>query len=225
MYTKKETNPMGVVLVYRIWLSMIRRCEDPKCKQYYNYGGRGIKVCDEWKDFNNFFTDVGHKPFSNAHLDRKDNDSGYNKENCRWTTPTINHRNKRNNKYYETHLGRICQSELIEKMGYTRSQFRRAKEKYGTDFLIKMFSQNLHPDKRNLVDLNDIIGKTINNFTVNSLDEDKSTGARYFCTCCCGYNVRRSRWKLLNIKSTHCISCGKKGILNPKNKPMPKKQS
>lgn len=210
--------PLEIVNLYRIWTSIIYRCTKENNKQYKNYGGRGITICEEWKDFNKFCEDIGRRPFKGCHLDRIDNDLGYFKENCRWVTPKVNHRNKRNNKYYETHLGKMCQSELIEKMKYTRKQFQIAIQKYGKEKLLEMFKNGNHPQKKESANLNDIVGKKIRNFTVKSLDPDKSTGVRYFCLCDCGKNTRISRFKLFHETRTTCISCGKIGKLNPKNK-------
>lgn len=81
--------------VYRIWAAMLTRCNNPNFKQYKDYGGRGISVCDEWHDFENFFNDMGH-PTTNRHgIDRIDNNGNYNKENCRWSLPVENSRNSR----------------------------------------------------------------------------------------------------------------------------------
>lgn len=225
MQTNKKENymsnnllPTEVVRLYRIWTSILYRCHNPKNKQYRNYGARGIYLCDEWKDFNNFCKDVGQCPVNGYHLDREDNDKGYFRENCRWVSAKVNHRNKRNNTYFETHSGKICQSELIEKIGYTRRQFQRAVEKYGIERFLEMYELDMLPKKRVLSDMNDIIGKKIANFTVISLDENKSTGARYFCICNCGKRTRISRYKLINGISKYCLSCSRKGDKNPNSR-------
>ncbi len=210
--------PLEIVRLYRIWTSIMYRCLRSDNKQYKNYGGRGITICEEWKDFNKFCEDVGQRPDDTAHLDRIDNNKGYFKENCRWASPKINHRNKRNNKYFETHIGKICKSEFIEKIGYTRKQFFRALEKHGEENIIKMFKENTLPKKRVYEDMTLIIGKKFGKLTVMELDSDKSTGARYFCECDCGRKTRTSRHKLLNGLAFHCLSCARKGDLNPKRK-------
>ena len=66
--------PTEIVRLYRIWTSIIYRCSRPDNKHYKNYGGRGITICEEWKDFNIFCEDVGQRPNETAHLDRADND-------------------------------------------------------------------------------------------------------------------------------------------------------
>jgi hypothetical protein len=207
--------PTEIVRLYRVWTSILDRCLKNTHKQYKNYGGRGISISEEWKDFNKFCEDVGLCPIEGYHLDRTDNDKGYCKENCRWVAPTVNHRNKRNNHYYETHLGRVCQSEFIEKIGYTKKQFNRAVEKHGIEKFIKLYEENKLPKKSVVPNLLDIIGSQVGNYKIVSLDPDKSTGARYFCICVCGKEMRVSRFNLLNNKSGGCRSCTRLGSRNP----------
>lgn len=93
--------------LYRVWGTMIRRCTNPKCDMYPNYGGRGIKVCERWSNpetgFINFYRDMGPRPVDGKgrsfQIDRIDNDGGYCPENCRWVSPTDNARNKRNSHF------------------------------------------------------------------------------------------------------------------------------
>lgn len=84
---------------YNTWEHMIRRCNNSGDKDYPDYGGRGITVCSRWMKFDNFLTDMGESP-DNYQIDRIDNNKGYNKENCRWTTSIVNNRNRRNNRLF-----------------------------------------------------------------------------------------------------------------------------
>ena len=81
--------------IYGVWKAMIQRCSNPNATHYDRYGGRGIKVCDEWKDFAIFFKDMGEPPLGLT-LDRIDNNWDYSKKNCRWIT----HKENCNNRYY-----------------------------------------------------------------------------------------------------------------------------
>lgn len=70
---------------YFSWMSMIGRCTNPNKDGYESYGGRGIKVCDRWKTYANFYEDMGERP-KGMTLDRIDTDGDYELSNCRWST-------------------------------------------------------------------------------------------------------------------------------------------
>ena len=94
-----KTHGLIETRLYRIWASIKDRTLNPKHKRYSDYGGRGITICEEWKnDFMSFYNWAvlnGYEENKGLSIDRIDNDVNYEPNNCRWTTPTIQSRNRR----------------------------------------------------------------------------------------------------------------------------------
>lgn len=82
--------------LYQIWCDMKQRCYNPKVREYKNYGGRGITVCDEWMNSAAFFEWAKANGYSEKlTIDRIDNDKGYSPDNCRWSTAKEQRHNQR----------------------------------------------------------------------------------------------------------------------------------
>ena len=100
--TAALTHGLTYSVEFRIWRGMLDRCYNEKNIAYHRYGGRGITVCDEWKESAlAFYNDVGPRPSVNHSIDRKDNDKGYSKENCRWATSQEQAANRERSFYFE----------------------------------------------------------------------------------------------------------------------------
>lgn len=90
---------------YIAWYGMKQRCFNPNREGWKYYGGRGITVCEEWKDnFAQFLKNMGPKPTPRHSLDRKNNDGNYHPQNCRWASKKeqVDNRRKQTAKNYGT---------------------------------------------------------------------------------------------------------------------------
>lgn len=97
---RQKTHGMSGTRLYKVWSYMITRCYNEKCQHFSDYGGRGIKMSDEWRnDYMNFYHDMKDGYKRGLQLDRIDVNGNYCKENCRWVTGKQNSRNKRNTVY------------------------------------------------------------------------------------------------------------------------------
>jgi hypothetical protein len=102
---------------------MILRCFDPTSKSFRNYGGRGIKVCEDWLSFEKFLLDMGPPP-KGCELDRVDNDGDYEKENCRWATRVQNANNKTTSVVIEYDGLALTVQQWSRKLGVARELIR-----------------------------------------------------------------------------------------------------
>jgi hypothetical protein len=83
---------------YNSWSTMRQRCANDNRPDYEYYGGRGIRVCDDWESFQNFLADMGKRPIGKT-LDRKNVDGNYEPDNCRWASLSEQNRNKRDYRF------------------------------------------------------------------------------------------------------------------------------
>ncbi len=94
------THGLRKTKLYSVWGSMKDRCNHPSDKSFPRYGGRGITVCEEWRnDFLTFYDwAISHGYQDGLSIDRIDNDGPYSPENCQWVTATVQNNNKRSNR-------------------------------------------------------------------------------------------------------------------------------
>ena len=108
--------------IYRIWIGMHSRCRDVCDK---DYGGRGISVCEDWSEFENFYRWAISNGYSeNLTIDRIDNDGNYEPSNCRWTTLEQQANNRRTNKYIVVNGRKYSFAEAAREFGVSETQVR-----------------------------------------------------------------------------------------------------
>ena len=117
---RNTTHGLSTTTEYLAWQAMHRRCTDPTHKGYKWYASRGIGVCPEWGTFERFLEDMGNKPPGTS-LDRKDNNLGYCKSNCRWATKLEQANNMSSNVHYTVAGVTQTQAEWARSLGITRS--------------------------------------------------------------------------------------------------------
>lgn len=116
--------------IYNVWKTMRQRCNNPNDSNYKDYGGRGIRICEEWdnpKSFYNWAITNGYE--SGLSLDRIDNDGGYNPTNCRWTTMEVQNSNRRDNNMLEYKGNIKTLSEWGRITGWNRTTLLKRKRK------------------------------------------------------------------------------------------------
>ncbi len=115
---RKVQHGMSRDPIYRIWQMIIRRTTEPKCDAYPKYGGRGIKICNEWlNSFEAFTAHIGPRPSPLHSVDRIENDKSYEPGNVRWALKKMQARNRRTNRFLELNGERKTVAEWAEVIG------------------------------------------------------------------------------------------------------------
>lgn len=96
---------------------MVARCTNPGDAGYANYGGRGVRVCDEWMNFETFLRDVGVRPVRGLTIERKDVNGNYEPNNVEWQSYHVQSRNKTNNRWHEFKGKRLLLVDWAAEMG------------------------------------------------------------------------------------------------------------
>lgn len=105
-----------------IWRGIKKRCYAPKTKHFDRYGGRGIEMCERWRNsFSAFYNDMGPRPTPEHSIERVNNNGDYEPENCKWATGVEQGSNKRNNRLL-THSGQtLTISEWCRVLGFSET--------------------------------------------------------------------------------------------------------
>lgn len=111
-----NTHHLSNSRIYRIWESMRSRCKYPSHNRFHRYGGRGIKVCTRWLEFENFYEDMKANYKPNLQLDRINTDGNYNKRNCRWVTAKEQQNNRSNNRFFTHNNLTLTMKQWAEKL-------------------------------------------------------------------------------------------------------------
>jgi hypothetical protein len=120
---RKKTHGMTYTPEWRAWSNMKSRCYCKSSREYPQYGGRGITVCDKWRnDFEAFFADIGLRPTSDHSLDREEVNGNYEPGNCRWATKQEQTDNRRPIKV----ITNFTNEELFREIGRRGLEFRDA---------------------------------------------------------------------------------------------------
>lgn len=102
--------------LYKVWAGILRRCNNPNDKNFPRYGGRGIKICDGWRDYAIFKKDMGLSYRLGLSIERIDNDGDYEPGNCRWATSKEQARNRRSSRMITFQGETLSLAEWSEKL-------------------------------------------------------------------------------------------------------------
>jgi hypothetical protein len=142
---RNRTHGLSHTRTYRLWANMLTRCTNSKRAGYPRYGGRGIKVCDRWRQFAAFLDDMGHPPTALHSLDRVNNDGNYEPGNCRWATRREQNQNNSVNVWIELNGERRVLSEWCRHFGLSISTVKtriKSGQNWNQAFGLEFFVRN-----------------------------------------------------------------------------------
>jgi hypothetical protein len=120
--------------IYNVWNGIRYRCENPASEKYKNYGGRGIKVCPEWHDYETFKSwALAHGYCENLQIDRKDNDKDYCPDNCVFVTNRANNGHRTNTIMLTVNGDVQCVEEWTRRIKMSKNRVRRWLKWYGKE--------------------------------------------------------------------------------------------
>lgn len=146
MNKARATHGASRTAIYGLWLKMIARCTKPENDDYANYGGRGIRVCDRWLSFENFFADMGERPAGKT-LDRKDVDGDYEPGNCRWATYREQNQNRRDNRLISFNGETLALQEWARRLGIRHATLQERLSKWPLDRALTEPAHNTRPQR------------------------------------------------------------------------------
>ena len=186
--------------LHSIWQNMKARCYRESAREYENYGGRGITICDEWRNDYKAFHDwaVENGYADNLTIDRKNVNGNYEPSNCRWITNEEQQRNKRNNSIYEFNGQSKNLTDWSKEFGVSYKTLQKRIREWGVE---KAFTIPLK-EKRFI----DITGEHFGRLTVLSL-ESTDGGAKFKCLCDCGKTTIAKGYDIRHgiVKSCGCL--------------------
>lgn len=129
---------------YMAWQNMKNRCLRKNCDKYSYYGGRGIKICDQWiTDFNCFLKDVGVAPSPLHSLERRENDGHYQPHNVFWATKEVQMSNRRNNRWIEYDGKKMIMANWAKFFGIDNSNLLKMLKKYPFEYIYNFYNNKI----------------------------------------------------------------------------------
>lgn len=203
MIMPARTHGESKTKLYMAWQNMKARCYRKSSREYDNYGGRGIAVCNEWRSSYESFRDWA---FSNGYnpnaghlectLDRIDVNKGYLPDNCRWISNREQQNNKQNNVHYTFNGKTQNLTQWAKELGICQKTLQKRIHNWGVE---RAFTEPLITDRR----LN-LIGNKYGRLTVVERVNNKGA-SRFKCVCDCGNTIVTNGQSL---KDGHTKSCG-----------------